>query len=149
MLEDNRPAEERLDDLLSKMAPRRKTLLETIKFCQTPQKAPSVNEFIDELQQSNRSVYSAATLCELLEKAGALEKVDAEGKPLFETEEEPETVVIDGVEYLEPKKPVEVFWVATDAGREAVAADKPLERLQSICEEDQNYLGINKRILTR
>lgn len=148
VIEDNRPAEERLADLLSKMATRRKTLMETIKFCQTPQKAPSVNEFIDELQQSNRSVYSPATLCELLEKAGALEKVDAEGQPLFETEEEPETVVVDGVEYLEPKKPVEVFWAATDTGREALAADKPLERLQSLFEKDQDYLVIYKRILT-
>lgn len=148
VLADNRPAAERIDDLLFKMATRRRILLQTVELCQTPQAVASVNEFIDEQQKNNLSVYSAATLCDLLEKAGAIEKVDANGQAIDETTEEPDVVVVDGVEYLEPKKPIDVYWMTTDAGREALSADKPLERLQDLFEEDEKYLVIYKRILT-
>lgn len=145
---DERPAEVRIDELLKKMAPQRKTLLETIAFCKNPQSVASVNVLIDEMQADNFSVFSPATLCDLLEKAGALIKVTADGEPADEREAEPQTVVIDGVEYLEASDPVEVYWLSTEESSAAVEADKPLERLQMLFEEDSTYLPIYKRILT-
>lgn len=144
---DERPAEERTADLLASMAPRRKVLLSILAHCFEPRPVAQVNALVDELQQNNFSVYSAANLCALLEKAGALERVTADGQPADDVESEPRVVVVDGVEYLEAGDPVEMCWLATDAGRAAVEADKPLERLRDLLDHDAAYLPIYKRIL--
>ena len=121
-----KPAEERIADLLKAMAPRRTVLLGILTACDEPQPASAVNARVDELQENNFSVYSAANLCSLLEKAGAIERVTAEGEPAENIEAEPQTVVVDGVEYLEAREPVEIYWRITEPGRAALEADKPL-----------------------
>ena len=144
---EKKPAEERTANLLASMAPHRKTLLGILSFCAEAQPVASVNELVEKLKEHNYSVYSAADLCSLLEKAGALERMTADGKDAEDTETEPRTVVVDGVEYLEPAKAPETFWVATDAGKAAVEADKPLDRLRELLESDGTYKVIYKRIL--
>ncbi|WP_080801974.1 hypothetical protein [Arabiibacter massiliensis] len=145
---DERPAEERTADLLKAMAPRRKVLLGILAYCDAPQPVADVNAHVDELQENNFSVYTAANLCTLLERAGALARVTPDGEPAEDIEVEPEVVVVDGVEYLEAREPVQICWVATEAGRDALEADKPLERLRALLEEDAAYQVIYKRILT-
>ena len=102
---DNRTPAERIDDLFKSMAPRRKVLLGILSFVQEPQTAEAVNAHVDELQQDNFSVYTAANLCNLLERAGAIERITADGQPADDTENDPKTVVVDGVEYLEAAEP--------------------------------------------
>ena len=85
-----KPAEERIADLLEAMAPRRTVLLGILAACAEPQPASAVNARVDELQENNFSVYSAANLCSLLEKAGAIERVTAEGAPAAAQPETPE-----------------------------------------------------------
>ena len=70
---DGRSAEERTADLLKAMAPRRKVLLGILAFCEEPQLVDDVNAKVDELQAHNFSVYTAADLTALLERAGALD----------------------------------------------------------------------------
>ena len=129
------------------MAPRRTVLLGILAACAEPQPASAVNARVDELQENNFSVYSAANLCSLLEKAGAIERVTAEGEPAEDIEIEPQTVVVDGVEYLEAREPVEIYWHITEPGRAALEADKPLERLRALLDEDAAYAPIYQRIL--
>lgn len=145
---DERTAEERIADLLKAMAPRRKVLLSILAKCDEAQPVAEVNALVDELQQNNFSVYSAANLCTLLEKAGALERVTADGQPADDVELEPQVVVVDGVEYLEASEPMEICWATTNAGRAAVETDKPLERLRDLLDQDVAYHVIYKRILT-
>ena len=83
---DNRTPAERIDDLFKSMAPRRKVLLGILSFVQEPQTAEAVNAHVDELQQDNFSVYTAANLCNLLERAGAIERITADGQPADDTE---------------------------------------------------------------
>ena len=142
-----RPAGERIDDLLKAMARRRTVLLGILAACAQPQPASAVKAQVDELQANNFSVYSAANLCSLLEKAGALERVTADGDPADDAEIEPETVVVDGVEYLEAREPVETYWRATAPGIAALEADKPLDRLRALLEQDAAYAPIYQRIL--
>ena len=142
-----KPAEERIADLLKAMAPRRTVLLGILTACDEPQPASAVNARVDELQENNFSVYSAANLCSLLEKAGAIERVTAEGEPAENIEAEPQTVVVDGVEYLEAREPVEIYWRITEPCRAALEADKPLERLRALLDEDAAYAPIYQRIL--
>lgn len=145
---DTRTASERTADLLKSMAPRRKVLLGILAFCTEPQPVASVNERVDALQEDNFSVYTAANLCTLLEKAGAIERVTPDGAPAEDIESEPKVVVVDGVEYLEAAEPVQICWVTTEAGQEALDADKPLERLRDLLDSDAAYAVIYKRILT-
>ena len=145
---DDRTPAERIDDLFKSMAPRRKVLLGILSFVQEPQTAEAVNAHVDELQQDNFSVYTAANLCNLLERAGAIERITADGQPADDTENEPKTVVVDGVEYLEAAEPVEVFWRITEPGQAKLDSDKPTERLRALLEEDAAYAVIYKRILT-
>ena len=143
-----RTPEERIDDLFASMAPRRKVLLGILAFVETPQTVNDVNAHVDKLQEDNFSVYSAANLCSLLERAGAIERVTADGTPADEVEVEPKTVVVDGVEYLEAAEPVEVFWRITEAGQAKLDSDKPIDRLRALLDEDAHYAVIYKRILT-
>ena len=145
---DTRTPEERIDDLFKSMAPRRKVLPGILSFVQEPQTAEAVNAHVDELQQDNFSVYTAANLCNLLERAGAIERITADGQPADDTENEPKTVVVDGVEYLEAAEPVEVFWRITEPGQAKLDSDKPIERLRALLDEDADYAVIYKRILT-
>lgn len=145
---DERSAEERLADLLAAMAPRRKVLLGILAFCETPQPVNVVNQKIDELQAHNYSVYTAADLCALLERVGGLDHVTEEGGAVEELEtQEPEVVEVDGIEYLEVKKSAPTFWATTEAGMAAVEADRPVERMRELFEEEAAYLPIYKRIL--
>lgn len=145
---DARTPQERIDDLFKSMAPRRKVLL-GILACVSEGRKPvaEVNAEVDRLQEDNFSVYSAANLCTLLEKAGAIERVTADGQPADEVSTEPKTVVVDGVEYLEAAEPVEIFWQITDAGREKLASDNPVDRLHELLAKDEQYAVIYKRIL--
>lgn len=145
---DTRTPEERIDDLFKSMAPRRKVLLGILAFVEEPQTVDAVNAHVDKLQEDNFSVYSAANLCSLLERAGAIERVTADGTPADEVEVEPKTVVVDGVEYLEAAEPVEVFWRITPAGQAKLDSDKPVDRLRALLDEDAKYAVIYKRILT-
>lgn len=147
--EDTRTPSERTADLLKAMAPRRKVLLGILKFCKEPQVVAEVNTHVDKLQEDNYSVYTAANLCNLLEGAGALERTTPEGEPYVEEEKEPRVVVDeDGNEYLQAAEPDIVCWKTTEAGQEALDADKPLERLRTLLQDDEKYATIYKRILT-
>lgn len=144
---DTRTPEERIDDLFKSMAPRRKVLLGILAFVEEPQTVTDVNAHVDKLQEDNFSVYTAANLCSLLERAGAIERVTVDGTPADEVETEPKTVVVDGVEYLEAAEPVEVFWRITEAGQAKLDSDKPIDRLRALLEEDAKYATIYKRVL--
>lgn len=146
---DERTPKERIDDLFESMAPRRKVLLGILSCVSDGRKAVAeVNAEVDRLQEDNFSVYSAANLCTLLEKAGAIERVTADGQPADEVESEPKTVVVDGVEYLEAAEPVEICWQITEAGQEKLASDNPADRLRELLAKDEQYAVIYKRILT-
>lgn len=147
--QDTRTASERTADLLKAMAPRRKVLLGILAYCKEPQIVADVNTHVDKLQEDNFSVYTAANLCSLLEGAGAIERTTPEGEPFVEEEKEPEVVVDeDGNEYLQAAEPTPVCWMTTEAGQEALDADKPLERLHTLLEDNEKYATIYKRILT-
>jgi hypothetical protein len=119
---------------------------------------------VEGLQANNQSVFSAATLVGLLEGAGALRRVDAEGNDFVAPKDrgdedvatelgEPAEAPTDGqeaeggVEYLEPAVAASFFWLATPEGLAAVEDDDPRARLQKLVEDDTFYLPVYREIL--
>ncbi|WP_165046097.1 hypothetical protein [Adlercreutzia sp. ZJ138] len=144
---DTRPASVRTADLFDHMKSRRRVLLDILSFCEEPRLVADVNARVDEKQRNDYSVFTAASLCEHLEAAGALHLVAEDGSDYVEMEMEPQLVTIDGVEYYETVDPPVAYWQTTDVGVEYLESDRPLERLRELFVTDEMYLSIYKRIL--
>lgn len=136
----------RTEALLARMRADRRALLAMLRACEKPCDAEALARAAQGAQ-AGVSVYSPETLRRLLEQAGAVECVDRDGNPYSAAEAAPRTVVVDGVECLEPGEPPVPYWVATEAGHMAAEADKPLSRLEALFEEKADYLPIFKRVL--
>lgn len=141
------PAPERIEKLMDAMNATARTLRLLIAFCEEPKAVDEVNDFVEKTQGDNCSVYSAATLCRLLDEAGAIERIDEEGNLANEIVDEPTVVVVDGVEYLEPAPARPSFWRSTACGLAYVAAADPEAALQALLNENPDYLPIFKRVL--
>jgi hypothetical protein len=107
-------AAEALRAMVKQNPGRRTVLLNIVGLCEGGCKSSVIAQHVDTWQRDNRSVYSASTLCRMLERAGALEFI------------EPETTdeVVDaeaGVTYLEIKEQVDPEWVATPEALEVRA----------------------------
>ena len=143
-----RPAIVRTRELFDQMKPRRRVLLGMLSACREPCATEKIAHLVRELQSHNHSVYAPANLCTMLEIAGALERVTADGTPYGQTKTAPEIVVMDGVEYYRPVHAATVFWRTTEAGETMLAEDDPNARLDALFEKDERYLAVYKRIFT-
>ena len=145
---DARPAAERIEELFDEMPNRRKTMLSILAHCEQARPVREVADFIMELKKTDKSVYGPNEFTSLLQRAGAIARIGEDGEPYVDVELEPKTVVVDGVEYLEPQTPPPALWVTTADGAAYLAADDPVGRLQKVFSEDGDYLAIYRRILT-
>lgn len=147
-LQETLPPEARIAKLMQDMGLRSSTLRKLIAYCEEARSAAEVNAKADALQENAYSVFSAANLCALLENAGAIKRITKDGMPYELAVIEPHTVVDEnGIEYLEASDAPDVYWISTEAGMEALKADKPNERTKALLLEDADYLPVYKRIL--
>ena len=145
---DGRPASERTAELFKRMARQRRLLVEILRFCDRPHDLASIGEHVGGLREKHRSVFGLDNVCGQLEKAGALACVLEDGSPyVYDEDAEPQIEVVDGVERIKPATPPVVHWVATDAGREALASYDPAARLVELLRGDAAYLPIYERVL--
>ena len=82
-------AEERIDALFAQMPTFHKMLFTIMGTCASPLPTADLEEVIAEMKRHHRSVYEPLTLCNLLERAGAIAQTDENGTPLAEVEQEP------------------------------------------------------------
>lgn len=143
-----RPADERTRELFGQMRPHRTTLLGILDATCTPASTDEIERAVEELRTRKFSVYSASNLCTMLEAAGALERVTAEGDPYETCDPKPAVVVIDGEEYYEPTWPPKVHWQATETGLQMVAEDDPVERMQRLLKREEDLQAVHKRVLS-
>lgn len=134
------------EDLMRKMHTQRPIFFKIMELCRIAQQAAVVDEMVDDMQRENSSVYNAANLCVILERADVLERVFEDGTPYVEEEAEPRVVTVDGVEYYEPTEPAKVFWKTTELGLEKIDENQPLERLRAMMADEERYLAIYQRI---
>ena len=144
---DDRTPSEKTADLMRRMAPHRKVLLGILGACKEPTPVSEVSELVGRIQENHHSVYTASSLCEHLEKAGALTLVNVDGSPYEADDEEPTLVMADGVEYYETAEAPVACWLTAEAGLEALEADRPLERLVALFQSDAAYGPVYRKAL--
>lgn len=142
-----RPAEERTRELLSQMRPHRATLLGVLAACEEPVATAAMKETVERISGRKFSVYSPSNFCTMLEVAGGLERVTAEGEPYTAEVAAPEIVEVDGQKFWRPTTPPPVYWCTTEAGAIALAEDDPDARIERLFAKEPEFLPVYKRIL--
>lgn len=152
-------AREALRALLDDMNGQRAILLQILGLCRDQMPVSEVVAAVSELQAHNESVFAPVTLCELLERAGGLVRVDRDGAELpvaqgegagddgdgtasYADSDSDDEVVFEEVEPAE-----EAYWVTTPEGCDVLAEDDPAARLEELFEQDAYYLPVYREIL--
>lgn len=140
--EDTRTPRERIDDLLHRMNPQKRTIIGAISFCSEPRAIASVNERVAAMQENNYSVFDGPTLCMLLQQAGALQTVTQDGEPFDEDSWEPPIIEVDGVECYDTDAKPELYLLATEDGLSAAGEHDPAGNLKAFIEKNEHYREI-------
>ena len=147
---DNRSAEQRVEDLFAQFATRRRVMLGLLAAAREPVRTDALQRRVEELQAHDVSVYTGYDFSTLLEEAGALQRVAADGSPFdAEAEQAPDIVEVDGVRFYRPTDGRQVFWLLTAAGRGYLEADDPAGRVAALLTREPQYGPIYERVLTR
>lgn len=136
-----------LDGLLAALPQYRRLFLEVVKQAEQPCEEDDLYTLIDSWQQTNRSVYTPQTLCGLLERAGVLKRVDAQGNAFIPRSAEPQTVEVDGETYLVPTEADCGLLASTEEALAWVSSDDPLGRFQQLLEENASFETVYRHIL--
>ncbi|MDD5805941.1 MAG: hypothetical protein PUD02_01205 [Eggerthellales bacterium] len=144
--EDTRTPDQKLADLFSEMQPYRSLLIKIMDFCLEPHSSEDVFQFIADAQSVKHPVYSPANFCNFLERSEALWRVFEDGAP-YDYEPQAETVVIDGVEYLQPAEPPAVWWLTSPAGVRFLEQDDPMSRAMALLDSEQSHADVLRVIL--
>lgn len=143
-----RPALERTRELFAQMRPHRTALLGILEAAASPISTAQVRETLEGSGRVKFSVYSPSNFCTMLEVAGALDRVTADGAPYGNAQPTPDIVEIDGAEFYQPTTPPEVCWRTTEAGAAMIAEDDPSERIAALLAREPEFLPVYKRVLT-
>jgi hypothetical protein len=132
---------ESIAKLFEEMNTYRDILLGMLNFCDVQRTTEELEEEVARLEKHESCVYNCASLCVMLERAGALAQVDSG------VELEPERVTVDGVEYLRAAKRPPRRWRTTDAGMEYASQDDPETRLRELLDEEPQYAQVYAYVL--
>lgn len=135
------------EGLLAAMPQYRRLFLDVVATCGQPQSDEEVQDLLHQGCQKSRSVYDPGTLCSLLERAGALERVDEQGNPCEDASAEPVLVEEDGEAYLVADAAPAWKWASTDEALAYVQSDDPQGRLREIVAEDAEVAEAYEHIL--
>lgn len=146
---DERPARERLAELMARLGSQRDTAVAILRLCATPQTVDALEPEVARLQRQNFSVLDAPILCTLLEQAGGLAKVTPASEPYPVDAGEPQLVEEDGASYYEVRPAPPVCWKTTPEGRDLAAGQDPAQALQRLLESEEEYRAVYVDILAR
>lgn len=164
---------ERIEKLLAGMPGQQFRLLRAVELCAEPRTLEEAAAALDEAHPSPTSVYSSVQVIQLLERAGALERLEDEGAgdAPAEGEEDRATEAMgesadadiapsaaeDGEALAEGEEPEGDFisvtpappcrYQATQAGFDAIAAHVNEDRIVQKIVEEKRYLPIFQRVL--
>lgn len=139
-----------VDNLIKAMAPQRSYLMRFLNAAADNPTMDAMKALYDEWFEYSPTVFTAYDMCVLLEEAGALERVTADGTPYDMGAAEPIMVIDEatGATYYQANEPADLCWKLTDAGRTILDDDDPVGRAQAYFEVDTALQPLYKRLLT-
>jgi hypothetical protein len=141
------PAYMRIATLFENMKHYKKMLLAIMEKCMEPTSEANVLLFIEELSKVDKSTYAPEIILQHLFNAGALKRQTEDGQDYETLDFSPKTVIINGMEFLKPCTPPEIFWKTSKDGEDVVNANKPLENMKAIIIDEPQYRHIYKIVL--
>lgn len=139
-----------VDELIASMAPQRKLLTLILNACTQPITMDELKARYDELWEYSPTVFTAYDLCVLLEEAGGIERVTADGSPYDMSAVDPIIVKDEatGAVYYQANEPADLYWSILEGGQTILDDDDPLARAQGYFEDDPELQPLYKRLLT-
>lgn len=153
------PAPERIERLLKGIPGQQFRILSAVSACASePRKMDEIAAAVEAQYPSEGSVYSSARIVQLLEAAGAIERVGAAGEEAEEAPEAEEAIQEAGAtafeselvgepNYVHVQRERPCSYVATEDGLAAVRERVSFERVRELVEEEPRYAPVYKRIL--
>lgn len=139
--------DERIEALFAQMPTLEKMLFNILDTCKEPVATQDLEAHIAKLKEHHHAIYTPATLCTLLEQAGALDKCTEDGTSLADYVQEPLKVIIDGAEYWEVAPAPVIYWMLTPEGLAQLETYKPLERIDQCYTQEPQYAQIFTTVL--
>ncbi len=136
-----------VDDLIADMAPQRKILMHILELCRNRTSNADVAAEVERMHEFMPTVYTATDFCTLLEEAGALDRVNADGSAYDVSTMEPSIIEEDGVRYYVANEPSDLYWETAAPGITILEDDDPVGRAQGFFDDDPDLLPLYKRIL--
>lgn len=131
-------AKDALRALFEKNPGRRSVFLGILETCQEPCLMSAVAKTVDELQACNASVYSPATLCNALKRAGGLD---------IEIPEPPATTEQEDGSCNEIGEELDPIWTTTLAGREVLVEERNGRAVKELFAADSDYIDMYLKVL--
>ena len=145
---DMRSFDEKMKSLIGGMPGQRFVLLAILKSCIKRKDDEALTAIVSEEQKENRSVYSTLSICKMLQRVGALDRVLEDGSPYVEEDFQPQVAIDeDGQEYVQAIEPPVLYWETTEEGIAFANADDPVQRTLELFEENAKYQPIYRGIL--
>lgn len=146
------PAPERIEKLISGMPGQLFRLLAAVDACREPLTLDAAAASVDERCPQGASVFEAPQIVLLMERAGALEKIEPEGEGVGEAAEVVEAAEGDSpaesADRLEVTPAAPATYVATEAGLAALEKYSGEHVIISLIDEMPRYKPIYQRILS-
>lgn len=138
--------EERIEKLLCGIPGQQFRILHAVEFCEAePKTADEIVADLDEEYPNKTSVYDAAQIVQLLERAGALERVEPENEGQADADEAVgQDEAEDGYLVVTPAAPGR--YLATQAGLDAIAKRIGEQQVIEKIMEEERYLPLYQRI---
>lgn len=142
-----RPAEDRTKELFAQLRAYRFILTGLLEAAREPVSMDALETVATDLRAVKFCVYETPNLVSMLETAGALERVLADGIPFIDYVPEPAIEIIDGEEYYIPTNPPERFFHITEAGEKIISEDTTEERFAKLMEKESNLSSVYRDVL--
>lgn len=139
-----------VDDLIKAMPAQRVYLMKFLRAAADTPTMDDIKGIYNDWFEYSPTVFSAYDMCVLLEEAGAIERVTADGAPYDMSTAEPVMVTDEatGAVYYQANEPADLHWKLTDAGQTILDDDDPVGRAQACFDADEALQPLFKRLLT-
>lgn len=139
-----------VDDLINAMIPQRPYLMAFLRAAADTPSMEDIKALYDEMFEYRPTVFSAYDLCVLLEEAGAIQKVTADGESYDMSGVDPVIVEDEatGAMYYQANEPADLHWKLLEPGQTILDDDNPVSRAQAAFDADEYLKPLYKRLLT-